>query len=450
LNGGIVLVASQDVEVRHALLGRLTKARKETDKLFELVRPESLSARPIPERHRIIFYLGHLEAFDWNLLHPRIPNLKAFDAHFDHLFAFGIDPVDGGLPSDQPSDWPARAQIDSYRNRVRTTLDAALADWNLSDWAQDESPGVLLNVAIEHRLMHAETLAYMLHQLPFEGKRSESEVPVPAAGPVRAETVEVPAGHATLGISRDDPGSFGWDNEFEATTVDVRTFAIDRYKVTNGQYLKFVEAGGYQDRGLWTAAAWDWKAAQGIEYPVFWSKAAPNQGRWRYRSMFQEIPLPLDWPVYVSHAEASAYAAWAGKRLPTEAEWHRAAYGMPDGAERDFPWGAEPPEPRHGYFDFARWDPSPVNSFPASRSNAGVEGCLANGWEWTASLFEPLPGFRPFPFYAGYSANFFDGMHYVMKGGSPRTDRSMLRRSFRNWFQPHYQYVYAGFRCAGK
>jgi formylglycine-generating enzyme required for sulfatase activity len=164
--------------------------------------------------------------------------------------------------------------------------------------------------------------------------------------------------------------------------------------------------------------------------------------------MFQERPLPLDWPVYVSHAEASAYAAWAGKRLPTEPEWHRAAYGTPEGPERDFPWGPEPPGPQHGCFDFGRWDPSPVNAFAASRSAFGVSGLLANGWEWTSSLFGPFAGFRPFPFYEGYSANFFDGLHHVMKGGSPRTGPSMLRRSFRNWFQPHYPYVYAGFRCA--
>jgi gamma-glutamyl hercynylcysteine S-oxide synthase len=446
-----VLAASEDIEVRRTLLGRVAEARRQTDELFDLVRPEFLYERPIPERHRIIFYLGHLEAFDWNLLHPHLPHLKVFDQQLDHLFAFGIDPVDGGLPSDRPSDWPARTQIESYRNRIRATLDtaldAALLEGTFCDWAPDESSGVLLNVAIEHRLMHAETLAYMLHQTRFEEKRGIPQAQALAAAPLRPAMVEIPAGPATLGIPRDSAATFGWDNEYEATTGHVPAFAIDRYKVTNGEYLKFVEVGGYQERGLWTSTAWDWKAGQGIVHPVFWSR----RGRgWHHRTMFQEIPLPLDWPVYVSHAEASAYAAWAGKRLPTEAEWHRAAYGTFDGADRDFPWGAEQPEPRHGYFDLARWDPSPVNAFPAGASSFGVEGCLANGWEWTASHFEPFAGFRPFPFYEGYSANFFDGMHYVMKGGSPRTERCMLRRSFRNWFQPHYQYVYAGFRCAGK
>ncbi len=418
-----MLATSEDVQIRETLVKRIGDARSQTDKLFRLINPDSLYERPIPERHRIIFYLGHLEAFDWNLLQPRLPNVKIFDPALDRLFAFGIDPVDGALPSDQPSDWPAEPQIERYRSRIRTTVDAALRDSSFCDV-------VLLNVAIEHRLMHAETLAYMLHQLPLDQKRREAQISVPDRGPAEGDMVGIPAGPATMGISREDHAAFGWDNEFEAHAVDVPGFAIDRYKVTNGQYLQFIKAGGYQDRSLWTSLDWDWKERQGITRPLFWKATC-------LQTMFDEIPLPLDWPVYVSHAEASAYARWAGKRLPTEAEWHRAALGT-----------SETPGPRDGYLDLKRWDPSPVNAFPDGRSKFEVEGLWANGWEWTSSLFEPFPGFQPFPFYEGYSANFFDGQHYVMKGGSTRTDRSMLRHSFRNWFQPHYQYVYAGFRCA--
>jgi iron(II)-dependent oxidoreductase len=432
------VLSATDVEVRQRPLQRIAEARKQTDLLFDLVRADSLYDRPIPERHRIIFYLGHLEAFDWNLLQPRLASVKVFDAEFDRLFAFGIDPVDGRLPSDQPSDWPVRPLIESYRNRVRATLDAALVS------AEDLSPA-LLHVAVEHRLMHAETLAYMLHQLPFDRKRPESQAAVSPFGPMRAGVVEIPAGRATLGISRDDPSRFGWDNEYDVTVVSVPGFAIDSYKVTNGEYLKFMDAGGYQQRSFWTPDAWDWKTREGIEAPLFWSKAL---GSWRYRGMFEETPLPFDAPVYVSHAEASAYAVWAEKRLPTEAEWHRAAYGSSNGVEREFPWGSEPPAARHGYLSGARWDPSPVNAFPAGASAFGVEGLLGNGWEWTSTAFGPFPGFQPFSFYEVYSKNFFDGLHFVLKGGSPRTERCMLRRSFRNWFQPHYQNVYAGFRCA--
>ena len=163
--------------------------------------------------------------------------------------------------------------------------------------------------------------------------------------------------------------------------------------------------------------------------------------------MFDEVPLPLDWPVAVSHAEASAYARWAGAKLPSEAEWHRAAYGTADGPERDYPWGCNAPEGTRGNFDFARWDPTPVNAFPGGNSAFGASDLLGNGWEWTRTPFAPFEGFEAFSFYRGYSADFFDGQHYAMKGGSPRTAASMLRRSFRNWFQPRYPYVYSAFRC---
>jgi len=177
---------------------------------------------------------------------------------------------------------------------------------------------------------------------------------------------------------------------------------------------------------------------------VFWRRV---NGEWFLRTMFDEIPLPLDWPGYVSHAEASAYARWAGKQLPTEAQWHRAAYGTHKQMENSYPWGNTPPNAKLGNFDFASWEPAPANAFPQAQSAFGVADLLGNGWEWSSSIFAPFAGFQPLPFYRGYSADFFDGRHFVMKGGSPRTATCMLRRSFRNWFQPHYQYVYAGFRC---
>ena len=167
-----------------------------------------------------------------------------------------------------------------------------------------------------------------------------------------------------------------------------------------------------------------------------------------YRTMFGEIRLPLEWPVYVSHAEASAYANWLGRKLPSEPEFHRAAYGTPGGRdERCYPWGNEALSAEHGNFDFQRWEPLPVGSKPKGASAFGVHDLVGNGWEWTRTQFAPFKGFAPREFYAGYSADFFDGKHYVMKGGSPRTAACMLRRSFRNWFQPHYPYVYATFRC---
>ncbi len=435
--------AQPDLALRHDLLERLSDARARTDELFGIVRRESLYERPIPERHRIVFYIGHLEAFDWNLMRDRLFDEKPFDPTLDKLFAFGIDPVGGGLPSDQASDWPSLDTIDKYVSRIRETIDARVPELLQSDARSREfSPTQLLNVAIEHRLMHAETLAYMLHQLPLDKKIPQARRPELITAPVIPNMIAIPAGRATLGLRRDE-GVFGWDNEFERHTVDVPGFAIDQYKVTNREFLNFVNAGGYQSRALWSDAAWAWKNAHRISHPVFWKRAGDA---WQYRTMFHEVPLPLDWPVYVSHAEANAYARWAGKTLPTEAQWHRAAYASERG-ERQYPWGDEQPAPRRGNFDFQSWDPAPVAASSTGQSAFGVRDLLGNGWEWTSTIFAPFPGFERLSFYPGYSADFFDGKHYVMKGGSPRTAACMLRRSFRNWFQPHYQYVYAGFRC---
>src|SRR5436190_9488532 len=367
----------------------LARARAITDDLFRLVRPDSMYERPIPERHRLIFYLGHLEAFDWNLIGRYALDRPAFHPAFDQLFAFGIDPPPGKLPEDRPSDWPGIEEVEHYRRKVREAVDAL------------PIPEQLLHVAVEHRLMHAETFTYILHQLAFDHKHSpvaalELNEPVPTELTMHA----VPAGPARLGLS---PGEgFGWDNEFQAHCVDVSAFAISRCKVTNGDYLAFVR--------------------QGAPAPFFWTE---RNGEWFYRGMWQEIPLPLDWPVYCTHDEASAYARWRGMRLPTEAEFHRAACGAAVSSN----------------LDFRCWEPIPVDD-----GAPGIQQMVGNGWEWTSTVFAPFPGFEPFPFYRNYSEPFFDGQHYVLKGASPRTAACFLRPSFRNWFRPAYPYVYATFR----
>jgi len=463
-----MLAAEKSVAVPHELMERVFDARRKSDALFNLVRENFLYERPIPERHRIIFYLGHLEAFDWNLLNGSLFGLKSVHPGFDHLFAFGIDPVGGGLPTDLPSDWPARDVVRDYVSNIRNSLDTKLEKVSLEPHFRTDSRtdfrtndgfslGTLLHVAIEHRLMHVETLSYMLHQLPLDTKvrpRAQQAVSANLAGPpVAHRMVSVPAGVVTLGLARHDK-DFGWDNEYEAHTVEVPAFEIDQYKVTNRQYLEFMAAGGYETRAFWNDDDWNWKTAGGISHPLFWKK---DGDRWLYRTMFDEVPFNdavLDWPVYVSQAEAAAYTRWAGKSLPTEAEWQWAAYGTVDGNARAYPWGNETPnaefKEKFGNFDFHRWDPAPVNAFPAGQSAFGVHDMLGNGWEWTSTVFGPFPGFEPFPFYRGYSADFFDGRHFVMKGGSARTAACMLRPTFRNWFQAHYQYVYAGFRCVSR
>ena len=419
--------------LKRELASHLREARSRTDELFQIVRPDALYDRPIAERHRIVFYLGHMEAFDWNLICTRTFGLKSFNKEFDHLFAFGIDPTGSDLPGDKPADWPREEQIHWYNRRVRDAVDQCL------DSASDYQ---IFWAAIEHRLMHAETLAYMLHWLPCRSKRPE---PISFQAGYRQPAyrqIEIPAGTATLGLDNSEP--FGWDNEFGRHVVEVPAFSIDQYKVTNGQFAEFVRAGGYRDRRFWRDAAWEWITETATAHPRFWKQRG---GSFICRSMFGDIPFQPSWPVYVSHAEAEAYARWKGKTLPTETQFHRAAFGTLGGVERRYPWGDGVPEPRHGNFNFARWNPSPVDAHPAGISAFGVAGMVGNGWEWTSTVFEPFPGFEPFPFYPGYSANFFDGKHYVMKGGSPRTASLLLRRSFRNWFQAFYPNIYASFRC---
>jgi gamma-glutamyl hercynylcysteine S-oxide synthase len=166
--------------------------------------------------------------------------------------------------------------------------------------------------------------------------------------------------------------------------------------------------------------------------------------------MFERVALPETWPVYVTWAEANAFARWQRRRLPTEAEYHRAAFGTPGGGERALPWGDRIQDKVPGNFDFERWDPEPVGLHPEGASAFGVHDLVGNGWEWTSTVFGPFDGFTPLPSYPEYSADFFDGEHFVMKGASPLTARGLVRRGFRNWFRPRYPYVYATFRCAGE
>ncbi len=400
----------------------LRHARHSTDAVFALVPFDRWLDRPVPERHRLIFYLGHVEAFDWNLIRCEL-DLPSSHPSFDGLFAFGIDPKSDGLPVDTPSDWPSVEEVSDYTVSVRRRIDEVV----------QYLPPVLRHIACEHRLMHAETFTYLLHNLsgPFR--------PVPRLASVSSscrlhddeEIRAIPSGTATLGQYCErsgEPGNgqdgFGWDNEFDAHPVYVPSFGIERYNVTNRRYLAFVEAGALP--------------------PHFWRRHGKD---WYWRTRNGEIPLPLDWPVYVTHEEATAYADWSGKTLPSEAQFHRAAYGTLEGEERAYPWGNEPPRPAHGNFGGGRWDPVGVRATPSGDSAFGVAQLVGNGWEWTSTPFEPFPDFRVHPSYAGYSAPFFDGDHYVLKGGSPVTAAPLLRRSFRNWFRGTYRYAYAAFRC---
>ena len=401
------------------------KNRARTRALFDMIAESAYYSRPIALRNPIVFYEGHLPAFSTIAFINRGLGRPGVDRQFEELFARGIDPEseqDAVPRSGAATAWPSREEVLGFAQRTDTFVRDAIANARLDTDRAIEG----LFTALEHEAMHQETLLYMWHRLPHEQKTRPMYLPYEVKGstPPR-DVVRIPAGPATLGARRGAV-TFAWDNEFEAHTVDVDAFEVDVHSVSNADYLPFVEAGL-------------------AEPPSFWVKDGDH---WCWRGMFETIPLPLAWPVYVSYDAAAAFAEWKGRRVMTEAEYHRAAFTTASGEERLYPWGSAPPDRSRGQFDFASWSPVPAGARPAGASAWGVHDLVGNGWEWTSTVFGPFEGFAPMASYPEYSADFFDGQHYVMKGASPGTAKELIRRSFRNWFRPNYPYVYAKFRTA--
>lgn len=428
---------------RAAALDWYRRNRERTAALFDVLAPDTLYAQPIAQRHPIVFYQGHLPGFSLNTLVKRALRRPGVDAGLERLFARGIDPDEQGHDA-AAFTWPAPAEVRAFAEAADARVVAALAEADLDQPGDPLLDGAnAVFVVLEHEAMHQETLLYMWHRLPHAAKRVPHDYAVTLApGAISQGDVEVPEGPARLGARRGEI-AFGWDNEFPGPEVEVAAFRIDRLDVSNADFLAFIEAGGYRQRHLWSDADWAWLQADRCTHPAFWERQGTQ---WMWRGMFEWLPLPLAWPAYVSHAEASAYARWRGRRLPTEAEFQRAAYGTPTGDTRRYPWGDASPTPGHGVFDFTSWEPHPVGTHPEGQSAWGVHDLVGNGWEWTSTVFEPFEGFAPGAAYPEYSADFFDHSHFVLKGASPATARELIRPSFRNWFRPRYPYVYASFR----
>ena len=418
---------------RPALLDRFRRLRARTRELFAVIDERVYYERPIALRNPIVFYEGHLPAFAVNTLIRKALGAPGIDPGLEVIFARGIDPESeaSAVARGNPA-WPSRQAVAVYAREADRLIEDAIAS---ADLERPDNPlldrAQALWAILEHEEMHQETLAYMWHQLPYEGKRMpDGYQTLPDTPPVRRSgpPVRIPGGRVVLGTG--DDAAFAWDNEQPPLAVDVAAFTIDTDNVTNAAFMDFVEAGGYRDARWWRDEDWAWITAEAITHPPFWLR---DDRDWRWRGMFESVPLPADWPVYVTWAEANAYATWRGGRLPTEAEYVRAAEGT----------GA-------GNCDFDRWDPEPVGARRTSVSRHGVRDLAGNGWEWTSDVFAPFPGFTPLPSYPEYSADFFDGSHFVMKGASPMTARALVRPGFRNWFRPRYPYVYATFRCVNE
>jgi iron(II)-dependent oxidoreductase len=434
---------------RGALIEWYRRNRERSRRLFDLIDPAVYYARPIPLRNPIVFYEGHLPAFSLIAMLKRGLGRPGIDERLEHLFARGIDPdsEESAVPrSGSNTVWPDRDEVLAFGRRADEAIIEALQEAPFLEDRPAMRRGEAIFTALEHEAMHQETLFYMWHRLAHDRKEKPLHLSYETGeGAARPATVEIPEGEATLGANRSKI-PFGWDNEFDEHRVPVPPFEIDAHNVTNAEFQAFVDAGGYQRRELWPGSDWQWLQNEGLEHPIFWCRKG---SAWFWRGMFEDLPLPAGWPVYVSGAEAAAFARWRGRRLPTEAEYHRAAFGTPSGEERAFPWGHDAPDSRRGNFDFCSWEPVPAGSRPGGASAWGVHDLVGNGWEWTSTLFGPFPGFEPMASYPEYSAEFFDGQHYVIKGASPATAKELVRRSFRNWFRPNYPYVYATFRTVG-
>ena len=439
---------------RSSVVDWYRRNRARTRAIFDLIDPSVYYSRPIALRNPIVFYEGHLPAFSVISFLRRGLGRPPVDARLEKLFERGIDPdsTDTAMPrSGADTVWPSRDEVLDFARRADAAIIEALEDAELRDDRPAMHRGQALYTALEHEAMHQETLLYMWHRLPYDrknrvpGSGTRDSVSGTSRRRTLNERVRIPGGTATLGADRNRI-PFGWDNEFDEHRVNVPAFEIDVHNVTNAEFLEFVEAGGYRDRSLWSDEHWKWVQENRITHPSFWSAPEGPTASRSWIGMFENIVLPPEWPVYVSHADAEAYARWKGRRLPTEPEYHRAAFGTPRGDEQSYPWGETLPGPEHGNFDFGRFEPVPVGSTPAGGSAWGVQDLVGNGWEWTSSVFAPFPGFEPMVSYPEYSADFFDGQHYVMKGASPATAKELIRRSFRNWFRPNYPYVYATFR----
>ncbi|GAA3846251.1 ergothioneine biosynthesis protein EgtB [Sphaerisporangium flaviroseum] len=331
----------------------------------------------------------------------------------------------------------ARRYIAGVRGRVLDVLDTV----DLRDPDPLRSDGFVFGLVLQHEHQHDETMLATLQlsrrpglvrdgRLPPGRPGGAGEVLVPA-GPFRAGTATLP---------------WAYDNERPAHQVDLPAYWIDRFPVSNGDYAAFIEDGGYADPRWWDPDGWRWREEKAVPAPLFWTLEA---GTWWRTRFGRAEPVPMAEPVqHVSWYEADAYARWAGRRLPSEAEWEKACgWDLAAGRARGYPWGDAPPSPEHANLGHLASRPAPVGAFPAGASPCGAEQMIGDVWEWTGSWFLPYPGFRAFP-YREYSEVFFGETYRVLRGGSWATHPTAVRTTFRNWDFPTRRQIFAGFRCA--
>jgi len=435
----------------------LDATRAVTLSLFDTVAREAdLHESPGGGFRPIIWHLAHIGVFEAYWVLQKTKGDATPDARYERIF----DPI--STPREDSKNLPSRREMEDYLARVRGATLKFLETVRFDESAPSSllSDGYIFDLVLEHERQHQETLAYLLHMLDPAKKRRAASVnssdaaaaalasPVVAASVVARDMITIPAGEFQMGASWK---SFAYDNELPAHMLSLPAFKIDRLLTTNEEYARFIAGGGYERREWWSEEGWQWRERENWTRPLYWSENTGDGdgGRWRVRGMFAEDALKAAHPVAgVSWYEAEAYARFIGKRLPTEAEWEKAAsWDAGRARKRLFAWGDDAPSPAYGNFDLRHWDTTPVGSFPAGASSYGCLDITGNIWEWTSDPFAGYAGFTAYP-YPEYSEVWFDGDHRVLKGGSWATHPSLLRTSFRNFFRRHFRIAFAGIRCA--
>jgi iron(II)-dependent oxidoreductase len=428
-----------DPRVQERIAGTLDRARARTRALTDAVDDADLTRQHSPLMSPLVWDLAHIGNQEelWLLrnvggrdpMHPEIDPL--YDA-FEHPRA--SRPTLPLLPPDE-----ARRYLHEVRGRVMDLLERpTTVNPRLSE------NGFAFGMIAQHEQQHDETML-ITHQLRLGAPVLDA--PAPPAAPADASSlpseVFVPGGPFTMGTSAE---AWSLDNERPAHEVDVPGFWLDTAPVTNAAYAEFIAAGGYDRPQFWSEAGWAHRKEAGLEAPLFWTR---DGGQWLRRRFGATAPVVPDEPVvHVSFHEAEAYAAWAGRRLPTESEWEKAARHDPaSGRSRRYPWGDEDPLPHHANLGQRHLQPAPAGSYPAGAAPSGARQLIGDVWEWTSSDFTGYPGFVPWP-YREYSEVFFGPEYKVLRGGSFAVDSVACRGTFRNWDYPIRRQIFAGFRTA--
>jgi iron(II)-dependent oxidoreductase len=418
----------------------MTEARAHTLELFNLTPESELHRSPGFGFRPIIWHLAHIGAFEGYWLLQKLMGQKPLDERYERIF----DPIK--TPRESSKDLPTRREMEGYLERVRENAWLALDSARFEDDAPLLRNAYIFHMVLQHEYQHQETLAYLFHLLDPQKKSRPNASPtlLQATGSESEEMITVPAGAFQMGAVWNE---FAYDNELPVREVHVPAFKIAKCPVTNAEYARFVEERGYERRELWSDEGWSHKEREGWIAPLYWTREGKG---WRERGMFEESKLKPAHPVTgVSWYEAEAYARFAGKRLPTEAEWEKAASWDDEKKRRlRFAFGDSVPSDREvSNFGFHFWGTTPVGSFPEGASPYGCLDMTGNVWEWTCDGFEGYAGFEPFP-YPEYSEEWFDGDHRVLRGGSWATRAPLLRTSFRNFFRRHFRIGFTGIRLA--